>query len=244
MRILPATVAALTCLVLSGCVTPFAPERTPTAPSTTSTSPVPPPDPGLERAGRELTRDEAEAALPPLPKGATEQPSDTGAEQRTSDPAECVDVLRLGWHYRNLRQQRASQANLSWSEGTGDALRTISVSITSVTRPVGPGILTAAGEAAGGCATFSLYGRDELGDFDLRLLTEPRTISPVGEQAFAVRVTTFDRVGGKTTRVHIDQMSYRVGHNLVTVQQVGTDESLTMEPVEQLAADVLARLEQ
>ncbi|HCE61301.1 MAG TPA: hypothetical protein DER11_08105, partial [Janibacter terrae] len=73
MRILPATVAALTCLVLSGCVTPFAPERTPTAPSTTSTSPVPPPDPGLERAGRELTRDEAEAALPPLPKGATEQ---------------------------------------------------------------------------------------------------------------------------------------------------------------------------
>ncbi len=59
-----------------------------------------------------------------------------------------------------------------------------------------------------------------------------------------MRVTTFDRVGGKTTRVHIDQMSYRVGHNLVTVQQVGTDESLTMEPVEQLAADVLARLEQ
>lgn len=243
MRIRPAAAAALTCLVLTGCATPFGPEGTSATPAP-ATSSAPPSDPALERAGRQLTDEEAEAALPPLPAGATRQPSTTGSEHRTTDPAECVDVLRIGWHYRNLLQHRAGQASIDWSEGTGEDLVSLTVRVTSLTRPVGPAILTAAGEAAGGCGSFSLHGRDERGEFDMRLLTEPRTISPLGEQTFALRVTTFDSVGGKTTRIHLDQMSYRVGHNLVTIQQVSSDDDRSMEQVERLAGDVLARLEQ
>lgn len=246
-RRLAAPFAALTTaltLALAGCIPTLVSDDATSAsppPLTTSSAPASPTTPpDLVRAGRQLDETEAKALLPPTPKGIKEQPPQPPSTQRSSDPKECVDVLRLGWHARKLAQSRVARATRGWTAAKSSNHHDFK--IQSYSRPVGPALLDKAGSALSTCSSFALIGRDSGGSFDLRLLTEPRSVTPIGEQTFAVRVITFDQFKGQTKRVYVDYLLFRVGNNIVEVSHTTLDKSLGMEDLEKSAADILAKM--
>lgn len=240
------TCLATSLLLLTGCGDlPFA-----SSPSATAPTPVPTPepvtsspttDPRLERAGRQLDEAQAEAALAGLPRSAKPGP-EPSAQYRKTDPKPCIDVLRLGWYATNLKRSRTVAVTRGWTQGKGTGLQAHNVRIESHSRPVGANLLDQAGAALAGCDSFSLTGRDEAGPIDLRLLAEPRTTATLGDQTFAVRITTFGEIGGRQTRIYADYLVVRVGHSLITLTQTSTDEASDMTTLERHAEDIISRL--
>ena len=228
-------------LPLAGCVTPFASDE-PTS-QTTTTSPTPSASsPTAETGeGRQLTEAEAEAALPARPEGAEDVAPQSDPEGRTTDPAECLDVMRIGDEADSLRTVRVAHAKRTWR--TKDPATTYGFEIDSHSRPVGPTLLDRAGAAMADCSAFSLTGRDHAGHFDLRVLAEPRTVSTLGEQSYGARLITFDQVDGKSVRVYLDYVVVRAGNNLVEVNSVHLDEDRGLAELETHAAQILEDLQ-
>lgn len=225
-------------VALTGCITPFGGEE-PTSTTSTSTQTTTP----ETRAGRQLSDDEAAAVLPTRPASAKDVPLDTSTRERTTDPQECIDVLRSGETYDALSTTKAGDAYRGWAESGSDPV-TYNIRIRSYTEPVTPDLLDRAGSALGGCDAFSLMGTDDNGPFDLRVLAEPRTTSSLGEQNFGLRLISFNTVRGKSQRVYLDYVIVRVGHNLIEVGDVHQDETKSLEPLETYAQQILDDLEQ
>lgn len=248
-RALTTLSTALAAVLLTGCIPtlvsddPSSPPPTPTSSAPSPTASTPTPDPALERAGRQLTAAEAKSALPPLQKGSRQQSSDVTAYNRKSDPEDCVDVLRLGYQGRHLKEARVVDAAHNWTRGTGDATVGYSTSVESHSRAVGSTMLDRAGSALSGCGTFALYGQDKDGPIDLRLEAQPRSVAPLGEQTFAVRIITTEQINGKPRKFYLDQLVVRIGNNLVEVTQATFDESVDMTRLEELAGDIITELE-
>lgn len=236
---LTAALAAVA-LPLTGCA-PFASDE-PTSPTTT-TSPTPSSSsPTAETGeGRQLTEAEAEAALPARPEGAEDVAPQSDPEGRATDPAECLDVMRIGDEAESLRTVRVAHAKRTWR--TNDPATTYGFEIDSHSRPVGPTLLDRAGAAMADCSAFSLTGRDHAGHFDLRVLAEPRTVSTLGEQSYGARLITFDQVDGKSVRVYLDYVVVRAGNNLVEVNSVHLDEDRGLAELETHAAQILEDLQ-
>lgn len=235
-RLLTASIAAAAALPLTGCAPFVSGDSTTSTTSTTTSTPSP------TGAGRQLTEAEAEAALPTRPAGAKE-PRDRGeSKDRATDPQECMDVLRIGDTATQLGKDRVARASRTWNTSspvTGHSFR-----VDSYSHPVGPELLDRAGSAMAGCDAFSLTGRDDDGSFDLRVLAEPLPVASLGEQNYAARITSFERVNGKSERYHLDYVVVRVGHNLVEVSVTHQDEDAGVERLEDAARDILDRLEE
>lgn len=242
-RTAAAALVAVLGLSLTGCVTPFGSDEPTSQPASPSTSPAsePTPDP-TTGSGRVLTDAEAEAALPAGPKSATPRKMTNTSEDRTTDPPECLDVLRIGPEEQALRKVRVGNAGRSWM--TKDPATTFVLTIESYSRLVGPAQLDRAGAAMGACDAFSLTGRDAEGSFDLRVLAEPRTVSSIGEQNFAARIISFDRIDGKTQRVYLDYVVVRSGHNLIEANATHRDESRDFSDLESQVRKMLTELEE
>lgn len=232
-------------LPLTGCVTPFgtddASTSRPAPPSPGSSSPSPTSDPDTE-TGRVLTDAEAGAALPARPTGTTPRVMTNTSEDRTTDPPECLDVLRIGSEEKALRTVRVGNAGRSWT--TKDPVTTFAFSVESYSRLVGPAQLDRAGAAMGACDAFSLTGRDADGSFDLRVLAEPRAVSSIGEQNFAARIISFNSVNGKSQRVYLDYVVVRSGHNLIEANATHQDESRDFSDLEAYVTQMLTELEE
>ncbi|WP_114203533.1 hypothetical protein [Janibacter anophelis] len=237
--------AAALALALTGCVTPFdlggdeptstTTPATPTSPSSTTTSPP-------DGAGRQLTQEEAEAALPPRPKGSTTLTVESTASERKTDPPECLDVLRIGEERDTLVEARVANATRGWAQR--DPRLQWTHTVESYDRPAGSTLLDRAGAAMGGCSAFSLTGTDADGFFDLRVLAEPRAVSPLGEQSYAARLTTFRQVDGRSERIYLDYIVVRDGHNHIEVTRSQSDETAGFAPLEERAEEILRGLEE
>ena len=236
---LTAALAAVA-LPLTGCA-PFASDE-PTSPTTTTSSTPSSSSPTAETGeGRQLTEAEATAALPTRPKGALDVAPQSDPEGRTTDPAECLDVMRIGAEAESLRAVRVVHATRTWR--TADPATTYGFEIDSHSRPVGPTLLDRAGAAMADCSAFSLTGSDDAGHFDLRVLAEPRTVSTLGEQSYGARLITFDQVDGKSVRVYLDYVVVRAGNNLVEVNSVHLDKDRSIAELETHAAQILQDLQ-
>ncbi|QBF47345.1 hypothetical protein [Janibacter limosus] len=228
---------AAVALPLTGC-TPFASDEPTTTTSPTPSSSSPTAETG---EGRQLTEAEAEAALPARPEGAEDVAPQSDPEGRATDPAECLDAMRIGDEAESLRTVRVAHAKRTWR--TNDPATTYGFEIDSHSRPVGPTLLDRAGAAMADCSAFSLTGRDHAGHFDLRVLAEPRTVSTLGEQSYGARLITFDQVDGKSVRVYLDYVVVRAGNNLVEVNSVHLDEDRGLAELETHAAQILEDLQ-
>lgn len=228
---------AAVALPLTGC-TPFANDELTTTTSPTPSSSSPTAETG---EGRQLTEAEATAALPTRPEDAEDVAPQSEPEGRTTDPAGCLDVMRIGAEAEDLRSVRVARAQRTWR--TTDPATTYGFEIDSHSRPVGPTLLDRAGAAMADCSAFSLTGRDDAGPFDLRVLAEPRTVSTLGEQSYGARLVTFDQVDGKSVRVYLDYVVVRAGNNLVEVNSVHLDEDRGIAELETQAAQILEDLQ-
>lgn len=238
-----AALMAVLGLSLTGCVTLFgSDDASPSQPAPRSPgSQSPTSDPGTG-TGRVLTDAEAKAALPAGPKGTKPRKMTNTSEDRTTDPPECLDVLRIGSEEKALRKVRVGNAGKSWT--TKDPVTTFAFTIESYSRLVGPAQLDRAGAAMGACDAFSLTGRDADGSFDLRVLAEPRAVSSIGEQNFAARIISFNSVNGKSQRVYLDYVVVRSGHNLIEANATHQDEDRDFTDLEAHVQQMLQSLEQ
>ena len=235
----PAVVGLVLALVvpLTGCDTPFGgSDPSPSRPASSS------PSPEAKGAGRQVTDEQAKAALPTRPEGATAASTTSTSDDRETDPEECLDILRLGPEETALRKVRVANATQSWS--TRSPVVTHTFRVDSYSRPVGSTLLDRAGAAMGNCQAFSLIGTDDDGPFDLRVLAEPRALSTIGEQNFAVRIISFAQENGKTSRVYLDYVVVRQGHNLVEVTSAHRVEGRGFGELEKSAQDILDKLEE
>ena len=242
----PLALTTTTVAVLAGCIMPFGDDDTGSGGSSPpSSSDSTTPDAGLERAGRRLSTAEAKAALPERPEGFTDDEVPTAKHRRT-DPEVCVDLLRLGWHARNTDQKRTAEAGVDWSihGDHKDRYQSYTIDIHSHSEEVGPGLLGRAGAALGECEAFSFTGQQSGQSFDERMLAEGLPVRNIGEQTFAVRLTTFTRIDGKTERGYVDQLDFRVGHNLVSVRSASYREGRSTQDLEEMAQEVLEKLEE
>lgn len=237
----------VTALALAGCIGPFGDDdpSSPPSSSTASTEATPSPTrtPDFGRATRELSDAEAQRALPKEPADATSAEGPTGTERRT-EPEVCIDLLRLGWQGRNTKKTRTGHAESDYF--TGDDTKTYqgyTISISSHSSPVSPGLLGRAGDALGQCATFDFTGRSAGSAFDDRMLAQGLPVRNIGEQTFAVRLTGFTEVEGSTHRIYLDHLDFRVGHNLVSVRSASYREGSSTAALEKKAQEVLDNLE-
>lgn len=190
--------------------------------------------------------DEALTALPQMPPAGEDEDVFTTDEtnpllaDRSSEPPECVDILRLGETAASLEEHHAASARREWSEPTV----TYSVTIRSFTQPVGPALLDHAGAALATCSNFRLTGTDDDGTFEDSMRTAPRTVSTLGEQTFAARVQTFVSHEGRDLDFYSDQLTVRVGHNLVEAKATHQVETTGMQRLEALVRHMLAELEE
>lgn len=238
----PVAVATAAAITLTGCSLPFAGDGDDASspPSSSSAGPDPTPTEDLGRAGRQLTDQEVEQALPTTPDGYTrdEQPRST---QRRTDPETCLDLLRLGWQGRNANQKRTARADGHWYTNGNDVetYHAYSATVATHSEAVSPHLLRRAGEALGQCDSFSLTGVTSGASFDDRVLTESIQVRNIGEQTFAVRLISFVQVNGKTHRLYLDTLDFRVGHNLVSVQSVSYQEDHDPDRLETMAQRIL-----
>ncbi|MGO4131463.1 hypothetical protein AB4028_15340 [Janibacter sp. RAF20_2_2] len=226
-----AAALAAAATLLAGCVPPFAGDETPSG--------APAKDPG-----RQLTQAEVDAALPDLPASAEpveEEAEDPDDIEPTTSPAECLAVRLDGPTFDALREDKVVSAERSWSSDEPAGAVT-TAHVASYSRLVGPEPLDAAGAATGGCSAFTYSGRDASGDFTLHMGAAPRTVDPVGEQTFAVRITVEEVIGGADRRVHIDHLAVRSGHNLILLTRTHWDDDATHADLEQYAREALDNL--
>ena len=88
-------------------------------------------------------------------------------------------------------------------------------------------------------ASFSFTGKQGGSAFDERILAESLPVRTIGEQTFAVRLTTFANIDGKSERGYVDQLDFRVGHNLVSVRSASYREGRSTQDLEEMAQEVL-----
>ena len=196
--------------------------------------------------GREITEAQAEAALPEKPNGFTSGDYETGAEDRSTSPEECMDLLLLGSEAEDLRESRSAFAGATYAKDTGpiDDQEIYTVRIDSHSDPVGPDILATAGSSLGTCSAFSFTGRDDNGNFDERIIAEGLPVKNVGDQTFAVRLTAFPHIDGDVRRQYVDQIHVRVGHTLVSIRSTHYEENADTEDIEDMAQEALDNLEE
>ena len=152
-RITAGLAAALT-IPLAGCIPTLATDDPSSSSPSSSSANI---GPQHERAGRELTQADAEAALPDLPQGAQERSTEVTASHRKTDPESCLEVLRIGPTYDELAESRVASAKTAWYVQT-DGGRQINVGIDSFPDEIGPDLLDRAGAALGECSSFSMRG--------------------------------------------------------------------------------------
>lgn len=241
-----AAAVAAVALPLTGCATPFGGDEPTSSPATPEASPSRPPSstPTGEDAGRQLTMDEAKAALPPRPPGTQRTPEPPKSTRRTTDPAVCIDVLRIGDEAGRVKKTQVLLADRSWLVKGTTVGEQYDVSIRSHSRPVGPALLDRAGAVMGDCDAFAFTGRTGGESFDNRVFTEPRTTPDLGDQGFAVRFTTPEMINGKSKRLYLDHLDVRVGHNLVEVTHTHWDETNDFSELESYARDILGKLQE
>lgn len=241
-------ITAVTAITVAGCVGPFADDTAsppPSSPSgSTDATPSPTQTTDFGRAERELTDAEAERALPREPAGTKPNESPSGAQRRT-DPEVCLDLLRLGWQGRNTKKMRTGYAESDYFTD-GDDIETYqgyTLSISSHSSPVSPSLLGRAGDALGQCEAFAFTGTSAGSSFDDRILAEGLPVRNIGEQTFAVRLTGFAEVNGRTHRLYLDHLDFRVGHNLVSVRSASYREDNSTAALEKKAQEILDNLE-
>lgn len=237
-RITAGLAAALT-IPLAGCIPTLATDDPSSSSPSSSSANI---GPQHERAGRELSQADAEAALPERPQGAQERSTEVTASHRKTDPESCLEVLWIGPTYDELITDRVASATTAWYVQT-DGGRQISVGIDSFPDEIGPDLLDRAGAALGECSAFSMTGLGDTGRFDDRLWADGRPAPPLGDQGFAVRITQLAQQDRKTVRLYNDYLVVRAGHNLITVTVSHWDESMTFQVLQDHATTVLDELE-
>lgn len=234
-------------IAVAGCVGPFADDDLPSPPSSSSASKGATPSPtrttDLGRAERELTDTEAKQALPKKPAGATPNES-ASVKQRRTDPEICLDLLRLGWQGRTAKAMRTAYAESDYFTDADDVAtyQGYTLSVSSHSSPVSPNLLNRAGDALGQCETFAFTGTSAGSSFDDRILAEGLPVRNIGEQTFAVRLTSFVTLKGTTHRIYLDHLDVRVGRNLVSVRSASYRESNSTAELEKKAQEILDNL--
>lgn len=233
-------------LPLTACVVPVdLPGRSSTsAPSTAPTTS----SHSWTRAGRQLTTHEALAALPTMPdQGAKDEEEWTteaknALNDRSTDPAECLNVLRLGDSAAALEEHHVASVNRSWIEPTVVYMFTV----RSFSQPVGPDLLDRAGAALSTCDSFLLSGIDRGEPFEERLRASPRPApaTSLGEQSLTLRMTSFDATDGRNEEVYTDHLVARVGNNLIDVKATHRVKSTGQQRLEDFATQILGHLEE
>lgn len=235
----PAAVSLVMALVmpLAGCGTIFGSDDAASAPTSSSST-----SSSTGNIGRQLTKEEATHALPATPSGARSTSVDGTSSHHASDPEECLDVLRQGKTADDLRASRVVSVSRGWRTAAPESIE-YTFRIESFSRPVGPELLDRAGAAMSTCGAFSFTGEDDGGTFDDRVLIEPRTVAPLGDQSFADRVTSFiPDARGKAQRVYVDQLVVRVGNNLLLASRIHKDKTTSFDPLEAHAEHMLRDL--
>lgn len=237
-----ALVSCLAVLVLpiAGCITPLelsggSPQDDSSSTSATSTT--------ASRAGRQLTQAEVDAVVPTVPVDATASDDEVNARDLDSDPDECLDVLLLGETATDLKGFRVASTRRSWTVPQDDYLE-YSITVSTHSRPIGPELLDRAGSAMSSCDAFPYTGQDERGPFDLRVLTDPRTVQNFGDQTFANRITSHVMVDGQSTPLYLDQLVVRIGHNLLRATQYHADSARTFADLEGFIDQMVKDLEE
>lgn len=205
-----------------------------TATSTTSSGP------DLARAGREMTEAEIESAISTGPDSWKPQgASSARVAWRRTDPPQCVDVLRIGAPAKELVKHEQASAQRAWGSPSGSpGSATLLVDVRSHDRPVGPDLLDAAGAALSECDAFALTGQA----LDTRVLADSLAFPGLGEQTFAVRLTTWELVNRRSMAFYVSYVTVRVGHNLVVVSVTTSDADLDLSVLESQTREVLRRL--
>ncbi|WP_435201807.1 hypothetical protein [Janibacter sp. GS2] len=240
-------VTTVTALAVAGCVGPLAGDDPSSPPSSSSasqgTTPSPTRSTDFGRAERELTDAEAKQVLPERPADATPNESAT-VKQRRTDPEVCIDLLRLGWQGRTAKTMRTAYAESDYFTDADDleTYQGYTLSVSSHSSPVSPGLLSRAGDALGQCEAFAFTGTSAGSSFDDRILAEGLPVRNIGEQTFAVRLTSFVTLKGRTHRIYLDHLDVRVGHNLVSVRSASYRESNGTEELEKKAQEILDNL--
>lgn len=194
-------------------------------------------------AGRQLTQDEADQALPEVPEGAEVATPEEPATDLATDPAECMDVMLIGQTKTDLDDSRVAQARRSWSVSSTSGAQ-YTVTIESFSQPVDATVLDKAEAAMSSCSEFSYTGTQGSDGFHLNPQATPRPVAPSGEQTFANRITTLEMIGAQPRKIFVDRLVVRAGHNLVHVRHAHWEESNTFEEMETYAGETLTNLEQ
>lgn len=233
-RFRPCAVGMAVAVALAGC--------TGEEPTTSSTEG----DGTTDGVGREITDAEAKQALPDAPEGLDGTSYVAGADDRNTDPETCLDLLRLGPEAERLRDARSGFAGITYSDETAplEEQQSYTITIASHPDPIGPDVLTRAGDALGECSAFAFTGTDATGNFDERILAEGIPVKNLGDQTFAVRLTAFPQIDGDVHRQYVDQIDVRVGHTLVSVRSTSYQENDGTEDIEEMAQRILDDLEE
>lgn len=219
----------------SACTPPWSDD---TAPPPSSSSPADTLD--IERAGRQLSEDEARAVVGDGPPGWDSEAATPPPLWRKTDPHRCADVLRIGRASHRLKPAERVRTTTTWSTNPDPgAPVTIGLDLRSHDRPVGPDLLDDAGAALGECEGFALTAQGT----DIRVGAIGLAFANLGEQTFAVRLTTWDKVNGRSTAFYVSYVSVRVGHNLLVGSHVSTDEDADLSVLEAQMRAALQRLE-
>lgn len=171
-------------------------------------------------AGRQLTEDDAEQALPivaQLPEGLSVNPEPPAEPdpQQSSYPSQCMDVKLDGSARTALDDLRVARATRGYDVTGGGYL---SATITSYSSEVPAVLFDDAGDAIGACSTFELS--DKEGRSSWRMT--PLAVDNAGDRTLALDLTSTtkkDEFEGGT----VEFLAVADGHTLVTVIYSVTD---------------------
>lgn len=204
--------------------------------SCTDAAPPPPTDP----AGRELTLEEATAALPEphdLSDQLVLQPTDEGDPEGSTYPASCADVLFGGEAMKAL--DRDHQATKAERDYAAERAGYLVIRVKSYDRPVPTAPFDAAGAAVAKCPTFTQTYDDEATKWSMSALG----LSSRGDQMFAARMTLAEDAPPMLTGQIVDIVQIRKGHTLISiVYSVGRNSRAIPGLVDRAAEQTLAGL--
>lgn len=219
-------VAALLGVVLTGC----------------GADSEPPPAPTTNPAGRVLTVQEAEAALPtqesfPVPVKEV-RPSEPSTDDLVTDPSQCKDVLFTGSAVKSFhRKNDVARVERTYALEESGSQVTVRVQSSKIEPPAD--FFDLAGEALVACQNYRVIDEKDPSTW----AAQPLGVNVSAERVFAVRLRVTEAPESPAmTELTADLIQTQQGHNTVRVLSVSKVDDDRDDLAAQVANQTLARL--
>ncbi len=171
----------------------------------TSSSPV-------DRAGRVLTQEEAQSALPHMSDLPPEMSAAAGGpesdEGRSTYPASCLALM-----VDNQGSEEAASARASYDSRDGGLRGSAGLTLTSFDEQVPDTIFDSAGAALSGCESFELRDQTGTSSWEAEGLAFPN----LGDRTFATRMRSTTEDDKDFKGGYVDVIRVKKGHNLIAI---------------------------